>query len=336
MTDKLSRRDFLKAATVGAAVAAAAATGIERVVTDPHFINDLKVAKELAAAELSRDPEKIHEARKLALVWTFAETVSKFGKAAGYGRAATTLDHFIYGNGQSLDISIYLEETVNLSGASNFVSKILSESRNVLEYETGKSPKKTTELIVSQLKTTEGLVETFNPSAGQHNDDLFSAFGSSTYNLKAPEAKAVFDDTSSKIFFSNGLDISLIDMYDWELQFPIGLANKAGYVLNEVGQSVFGWFYKSRDLVKTILNKSSLSDIQKQNILDMYSEQSKNDFTNEISRTSTKAVGNVIEKLTGRVDLVEADLNQLKKIGAKDYPMSGSMHVDGQLEVELW
>src|SRR3972149_9099361 len=100
MTDKLSRRDFIKLAALG--VAASRLPVVPESDISPSFINGLKVCKEIVTAELSKDPDRIIQARKLALVWVFAETASSYGKEAGIEDAGRTIQHYLYGSGKDL------------------------------------------------------------------------------------------------------------------------------------------------------------------------------------------------------------------------------------------
>ena len=121
---KISRRDFFKEmwhrgkdagkVVVGAGVTAALVKDIENMVSsemskNPHLENGLKVTQKLIDAEISRDPERITESRKLAMIWLFAETTIKYSKDMGLGGAGSGVEHYLYGNGSTIDISPLLK-----------------------------------------------------------------------------------------------------------------------------------------------------------------------------------------------------------------------------------
>src|SRR5258706_15340894 len=159
MSEPISRRDFLKIVGVGLGAGALIAAKVEANI-NPHFANGLKVVKELTTAELSRDPEKILESKKLAMVWLFAETATKYSKEMGLGGAGLGMEHFLYGNGQPLDITPLLEKVVKIE-PERFVGKLVNAAITDKEDDYKRvSPEKDyqfTNRALKELKSTTGL-----------------------------------------------------------------------------------------------------------------------------------------------------------------------------------
>lgn len=333
----LSRRDFFKVAGIGLGAAALVSARVE-IGNDPHFINALKVTKELAGAEISRDPERIFESRKLAMVWLFAETSAKYSKEMGLGGAGSNMEHYLYGNGEPIDISFLLEKVIKVE-PERFVGKLIgsaihnTESNMVLNV----SPEKDytfTKRALKELKSEAGLKTALHARQWIGGwDELYNAFGGAKYILHAPEANIVSQEGwGQKVVLEKGVDIEAFDRYDWLLDYPIGLDSNSSEAVEYVSGTLFDQFYKSRDFVEKTINDLGLSDVQVNKIMDIYSNEKKDQFVSNLSSGTYDLVGKSTQPLIGKPDLVENDLNLLKKLGAKEYDMKGHLNVPNRLE----
>ncbi|MFA7301527.1 MAG: twin-arginine translocation signal domain-containing protein [Candidatus Shapirobacteria bacterium] len=178
----ISRRDFLKVSGLVLGGVAATVAGIE-VGNDPHFINALKVTKELAEARISGDQDRIFRSQKLAMVWVFAETTAKYSEEMGLGGAGLTMEHYLYGNGEPLDISFLFEKVV-ATDPEFLVGNLISSSVNEAEDQIGPhiSPKKDyqfTNRALKELTSESGLKSALDARVWSDNGwpELFNAFG---------------------------------------------------------------------------------------------------------------------------------------------------------------
>ena len=115
----------------------------------------------MAEAEISRDPERIVESRKLAMVWLFSETSAKYSKEMGLGGAGLNMEHYLYGNGEPLDISYLLEKVIKVE-TERFVGKLIGSAINNTEDDMAinVSPEKDyqfTKRALKELESATGL-----------------------------------------------------------------------------------------------------------------------------------------------------------------------------------
>ncbi|WKZ25828.1 MAG: hypothetical protein QY322_00770 [bacterium] len=217
---KFSRRDFLSIMKFGVGAAIAVSAGVE-LSSDPHFVNALKVTKELTEAQLSKDPERVYESRKLAMVWLFAETAIKYSDKMGLGKAGMTMDHYLYGDGKPLDISFVFEKITEMSPES-FVSKLISSAinnsqNNTVDKVTVEKDYMFTKRALRDLKSAEGLKTALDAESIISWRELRYAFGGAKYELHAPEAfiESV-EQYSQRVVLEQGVEIVITDRYDWE------------------------------------------------------------------------------------------------------------------------
>lgn len=336
MSDKLSRRDFLKLAGIG--LAGLLAPKIE-IDINPHFINGLKVTKELTEAQISRDPERIIESRKLAMVWLFAETSAKYSKELGLGDAGSNMEHYLYGNGEPIDISPMLEKVINRE-PEFFVSKLLNAAVNQREAEFGNiTPKKDyqfTNKVLKELKSDDGIeipLDAREIIADSY--ELFNAIGGARYTLHASEASITSLDNSFAlhVVLENGVDIVAKDKYYWGVVYGIHLASKSSEVVEHISETIFDRFYKSHDMVQQTLMTLGLSSEQVSEIMELYSNDTKYQVTTNMATGTYELVEKVSNSLIGMPDLVENDLNLLKKLGAQEFEMIGHVNIPNRLEL---
>ena len=338
MADRpFNRRDFLKLAAVG--FAAATAPGVVKAVekgADPHFINGLKVTKELIEAEISRDPERILESRKLAMVWLFAETSIKYSKEMGLEGAGSNMDHYLYGHGESLDIS-FLYERMDKEYKKIFVEKLISKAVSDMEEGRHITPEKDyefTKRALRELKSETGLKVALDAREVLDNWELFNASGGARYTLHALEASIVSQDIYGEhVVLEKGIDIEVIDRYYWQLDHPMNLDSKAAEATGTMAGKLFDQFYKSRDVVEKTIKDLGLSNEQVAKIMSIYSDDSRDRVTEGLAPRAYDLVDKVNRSLIGKPDLVENDLNLLKKLGAMDYDMKGHINIPNRLEI---
>lgn len=338
---KFSRRDFFKAVGIGlggTALAVAADKGLE-IASDPHFVNGLKVTKELTEAEISRDPERIFESRKLAMVWLFAETSAKYSKEMGLGGAGLNMEHYLYGNGEPVDISSLLEKVIE-TAPERFVSKLIGSAIHNKEDNVNRkvSPEKDyqfTNRALKELKSETGLKTVLDAREliGEWYE-AYNAFGGAKYTLFASEADIVDQEGyGQKVVLENGIQITATDRYYWQVDHEIGLPSKSSEAAGDVSEKLFDQFYKSRNFVEKTINDMGLSDEQVDKIMEIYSIDKKDQLVSDLAPATYDLVSKSIESLTGKPDLVENDLNLLKKLGATEYEMNGQVNIPTRLEI---
>lgn len=107
----LSRRDFLRMAR-DTLLLGTALSGLELGVEygNNAYAMAARVCENMFEAELSRDPKRIEDSKKLAFIWLFAETARQNGKIVGYEKAGAALGHYMYGQGYPLNVSGWLKE----------------------------------------------------------------------------------------------------------------------------------------------------------------------------------------------------------------------------------
>lgn len=333
----LSRRDFFKVAGTGLGAAAMIVAGVE-IGKDPHFINGLKVTKELAEAEISRDPERIFESRKLAMVWVFAEASAKYSKEMGLGGAGLNMEHYLYGNGEPLDISYLLEKVIKVE-PERFVGKLIGSAINNTKSDMANvSPEKDyqfTKRALKELESTTGLKTALDARGWIGGwDELYNAFGGAKYVLHAPEANIMSQDRYAQyIVLEKGIEITATDRYYWQLDYEIGINSKSSEVTKHISGALFDQFYKSKDIVEKTIKDFGLSDEQVNKIMDIYSSDKKDQFVSNSASGTYDLVDQSLPSLIGKPDLVENDLNLLKKLGAIEYDMSGHVSIPNRLEI---
>lgn len=335
---KLSRRDFLKITGVALGGAALVGAGVE-IGNDPHFINALKVTKELAGAEISRDPERIFESRKLAMVWLFAETSAKYSKEMGLGGAGSNMEHYVYGNGEPLDISFLLEKVIKVE-PERFVGKLIGSAINNTESNMAinVSPEKDyqfTKRALKELESATGLKTVLHARSWIGGwDELYNAFGGAKYILHASETAIVSQEGwGQKVILEKGVDIEAFDRYDWSLDYTIHIDSKSSQAIEHVSGGLFDQFYKSRSFVEKTINDLGLSNEQVNKIMDIYSSEKRDQIVSDIASGTYDLVAQSLPLLTGKPNLVENDLNLLKKLGAKEYDIKGHINIPNRLEI---
>ncbi len=319
-------------------MAVAADKGLE-IANDPHFVNGLKVTKELAEAEISRDPERIFESRKLAMVWLFAETSAKYSKEMGLGGAGLNIEHYLYGNGEPVDISSLLEKVIEVQ-PERFVGSLIGSAITNTENDMTKNitPEKDyqfTKRALKELKSTTGLNTALDAREwlGGWNE-LYNAFGGAKYVLHAPEAYIESENMYAQhIVLEKGVEITATDRYYWRLDHEMHLGSKASDATEHVAGTLFDQFYKSKDIVEKTIKELGLSDEQVNKILDIYSSDKKDQFVSDVASGTSDLFDQSLPSLIGKPDLVENDLNLLKKLGATEYDMSGHVRIPNRLEV---
>lgn len=334
---KLSRRDFFKIMGVGGAAALAVGAGVE-IGNDPHFVNALKVTKELTEAQISKDPERIYESRKLAMVWVFAETAAKYSEEMGLGGAGLTMEHYLYGNGEPLDISFILEKVTEMA-PERFVGKLVSSAINYAESNIGTNISQEKDLMftkraVKELKSETGLKTAMDAREVIEWWEFYNAYGGAKYELHAPEAYIESVNMYGQhIVLEKGIEITATDRYHWSLEFEVSLDSKVSQVVEHVSESMFDQFYKSKDVVEKTIKDLGLSDEQVNKIMEIYSDEKKEETVSNLASGAYDFVKETTQSLIGQPDLVENDFNLLKKLGAMEYDMKGHLSIPNRIEI---
>lgn len=333
---KLSRRDFFNLVRVGGAAVTAFVAGVE-IGNDPHFINGLKVTKELTEAQLSKDPNRIYESRKLAMVWLFAETAIKFSDRMGLGKAGMTMEHYLYGNGKPLDISFVFEKITDMS-PERFVGNLIfyevrNRQNNTVNKVTDEIHYTFIKRALRDLKSEEGLQTELSAESIPTWRELRYAFGGAKYELHASEAYIESANRSAqRVVLEKGVELTITDRYNWEKDWQIYIPGKASEVAEHILGPILDKFYKSKDLVEHTIRGLGLGDTDSDIIMEIYSNTSRfKTMSNVKSNVYDFAVETNIS-LINQPDLVEKDFNLLKKIGAADYDMKGHIHLTNRLE----
>ncbi len=341
-TKKFSRRDFLK---VSSLAVGAAFLGIqaEKMAGDPHVINGLKVIKELASAEMSRDPQRILDSRKLAMVWLFAETTAKYSKEMGLGGAGLTMEHYLYGDGRPFDISFLLEKPAKTNPEA-FVGVLISTAiANIRDYVSGQKKippemyDRFTKMALRQMEGDTGLEVGLDAREWLSlSEENYNAFGGAKYTLRTTEATIVSrDEYLERVAFEQGLSITATDRYYWQLDFGMGLDEKAAEATGKVADTMFDQFYRSHDMAEKTLKSFGLSSEDSARIMSIYSDDNRYKFTGAVSSSMYNLVDKTNQTLIGRPDLAENDMNLLKKLGAKEFDMFGSVNIPGKIEITV-
>ena len=98
---------------------------------------------------------------------------------------------------------------------------------------------------------------------------------------------------------------------------------------------MFDQFYKSHDIVEKTIRDLHLSDEQATKIMSIYSDNTRNRFEQSLAPSAYELVDKVDQSLIGKKDLVENDMNLLKKLGAMEYDMKGHVNIPNRLEVTV-
>lgn len=329
---ELSRRDFLKAATIGTVATLVGLKSYE-VATDRKFINGIKVLKELSKAEKSKDEVQITEARKLAVVWMFAESSILFGAEAGHGRSAQAMEHFLYGEGEEINIDPWLlERSKSDSFWEALINQGFAKYSEDLNHEGANMSGKIMKGFIQELK--KGYTFGCNPGIAGSDDqiDLFYAFGRSTYTIKAEDVELNTQDGLQTLTMSD-IGLKLSDKYDWDRDFSVGLGKKSKRFVSEVISRNMDWFIHSEDKVRQMLRTIGLSEKEGDTLDGIYKSAIQNieSFPDKISEETLK-----VEKwATGEEgrEIEEIDLALLKKLGAMDYNIKASIHIDSKIEI---
>ncbi len=338
MTDKLSRRDFLKVAAVG--LGAAALTNFEiapriqgEIPLSSRISNGLRVCSELANAEITKDPEKIVEARKLAVVWMFAESASMFAKEAGMEKSGLTMEHYLYGNGQDLDISSWFKEVV---GENDFWLNLTKDAFRYLHVSQGGS-NDLSELSQERfLKIFDQLKERFHggyafASMVEQSEDWKNAIGASTYTMQC--GAQIIPSENQLLLKLKDMNVRLFDKYDWNLSWTASISDKAGFFTSEVSKPLTKWLLDSENQVNKVLENISFPTQQREIVVNAIDSIRKS-FNERVSDVPSQVLSAERWAMNNSSDQIsERDINLLKKLGARDYGITAVFHHPGIIEI---
>ena len=336
--DRLSRRDFLKLAAAGATAAVLGATELYprirgEVPPSKRVMNGLEVCRELVKAEASQDQEKIIEARKLVVVWAFAESTSLFAKEAGLEKAGKMMEHYLYGEGQDLDISPWFDEVAD---QKQFWLNLVREAFGHYYFSLGKEDsysgisREEFFQLFQQLQDKLRKGFTFPSAVGARDRegmDWTWAVGHSTYTL---QCESQIDTTEDAIVIAlQNMNVKMFDIYDWELTFETSISDKAWVFASLVSQPLFSLFLNTEDSVDRMLEKIGLPQKERQIVRDTI-DAWRVRTGSKISDLSRNVRG--MEEWAGG-QIVERDMNLLKKIGARDYTINASFRYPSKVEI---
>src|SRR5258706_1444196 len=272
------------------------------------------------------------------MVWLFAETATKYSKEMGLGGAGLGMEHFLYGNGEPLDITPLLEKIIKIE-PERFVGKLVNAAITDKEDDYKRlSPEKDyqfTNRALKELKSTTGLNTALDAREWDMGwEEQFNAFGGARYVLHAQEADIVSQDGwGETVILEKGIDIAATDRYYWQLNNPVFLPSDVGQVAEKGAETLFDQFYKSHDVVEKTLRELKLPEDSVIKIMNIYSSDQRDEFTSNLAPSAYKLAEKIDQSLIGAPDLVENDLNLLKKIGAMEYDMTGHINISNRLKV---
>lgn len=330
---KLSRRDFIKASGVatlvlgGSSVVAGIELGVE-YGNNPYSMAT-RVCNRLFEAELNKEkyPGEYEHAKKLAFIWLFAETARQHAKDIGYEKAGVAIGHYLYGEGQPLDVSKWIEdETKNI----DFWKINLSDMKWQMKVD------ESVEEGLKQSKMLKNRLTSGYKYVGEGiSDDIYYAIGRSTYVINASyefkyddELEFVHNESLTNILFE------IRDEYDWDLDNPADLGIKGGYFASDL-------FSKIRDImllpsgkkIDDILNKLNLSRFQIDQLIDIYNNGINNYFRDagQAVNFATQDLENTLSDMHG---ISEYEMGLLESVGAKRYRIYGRVYYPGKIELE--
>jgi hypothetical protein len=334
----ISRRDFLKLGGLGLAGAALAKWELSprlkgEVPVSWRIKSGLKVCEELSKAEISNDQDQITEARKLAVVWVFAESSSLFAKEMGMEKAGKTMEHYLYGNGQDLDISPWFNEVAD---QSDFW---LVLARNAFHdfYKSKKGEDDFYAIPQEEFLNMFGHLEkrlhtgyTFT-SISNEIDDWKHAIGVSTYTIQCDAEMTTLED--GLLLKLKDIDLKLFDTYDWEYNWGASIPHKAGLFADQVSNPLFRRFINSEPKIDRILESINFPEEKRQIIMSAIDliredfEKEVDDVPNQVDRVERWAVGENNDPIS------ERDISLLKKLGAQDYAITASFYRPGEIKM---
>lgn len=317
-----NRRDFLKLGAIG--LGGLVVGGLELGVEygNNAYSMAARVCNKMFEAEMSNDPRRIEDSKKLAFIWLFAETARQNGKLVGYEKAGAALGHYMYGESQSLDVSNWLKE--DSENNKNFWPRLLSDMRYSIVKEEHVDDVRALRMLRKRLKKGHSFMLEAN------SEDLFSAIGISTCTAQA-KLEFEFDETTDQIQNKRLSEISLQlkDWYDWD-----GMKNPAdmGYKGMDFAKGFFG------GMRTAILNNNELviKTLAKLNLPSVYLDQLKSVYSDgvfDFFGNLSDGVGIISSELENAVTngdgIYESELSLLESVGAKQYQIYGRMHHSG-------
>jgi hypothetical protein len=341
LTKKFSKNDFLKfikAGVGGVALGTMIGEGGKYVREflghNKSFEMANNICGSIVAAEVSGDVTSELRARKAALSWLFAETAMVVAPYVGYDTASHALRHYMYGDGQVMDLS---EDMQHLAGDKVFwnqtfakaFTQILKSDLRVTFADTESRFNSVLRYFISQL--AKGVkFQTQTPKEGvSEKIGLFYALGTSEYQLKVDKAEVVTTSDEKIVLETENTSLKMRDVYDWvEGDFNPGivyLSRITGLVIDEAFNSL-----GLDRIVRTILLSTGISEWQRQLMYDNYLEARARIGSN-VSSLMVDIARGVEKEVMGDQGAghYNYDLSLLVEYGAKPFPMEATINYDG-------
>ncbi len=343
---KISPRDGLK--VIGAGVGGAVAAGLlvggvkniwEILGENKPFAMANKICGSIVRAEVQGDTSSELTARKAALSWIFAETAVIVAPYVGYDSASQAHSHYLYGNGELMDMS---QDMSHLSSDKSFWNQMFAKGFNkLISSNFGDTStildskfKSALEFFIAEVKNGVKF-QTQTPKEGiSEKLGLFYTVGTSEYQLKADKAEIVTIGEEGVALEVEKARLTMRDAYDWTPgDFNPGikyLSRITGLVMDEAFRSL-----GLDRIVQTVLTNSGVPEWQRQLLYENYLE-SRGDLSSRTSSILSDAARRLEKAVMGRSGDHEVDghydfdLSLLTDYGARPFPISATIDFDGE------